>query len=167
MHESVKLEEAKYFLGQMAKEELNPEVFKHNLSAFLSSARSILQYSLEEAENKANGKAWYDAHMNGNQLLKYFKEKRNVSIHTEPVKPRRHITFTKTIGPSSSFRIIGEKSEYKSPPKDTNAESEHTAITHNFVDWKGSEDVLTLCRRYLGDLEAFIIDGIAQGFISG
>jgi ABC-type transport system substrate-binding protein len=57
MNESQKIREAEYFLAQMDRERENAENFGHNLSAFLSSARSVLQYALEEAKPKPGGLA--------------------------------------------------------------------------------------------------------------
>ena len=65
MSESQKIREAEYFLAQMDRERENAEHFGHNLSAFLSSARSVLQYALEEAKPKPGGLAWYDGTMSG------------------------------------------------------------------------------------------------------
>ena len=50
MNEYTKLKEAQYFNSEMVKKQLNRDSFNYNLSAFLSSARSILQYALEEAK---------------------------------------------------------------------------------------------------------------------
>jgi hypothetical protein len=63
MNESGKIREAEYFLAQMDRERENAEHFGYNLSALLSSARSVLQYALEEANLKPGGQAWYDLKM--------------------------------------------------------------------------------------------------------
>jgi hypothetical protein len=36
-----------------------------------------------------------------------------------------------------------------------------------FVDWPGSEDLMTLCKLYLDELKAVVADGQAQGFVTG
>lgn len=55
MNEKDKLEEARWFYAEMVKRQENRKIFKYNLSAFLSSARSVMQYSLKEAKTKNGG----------------------------------------------------------------------------------------------------------------
>jgi len=56
MHELEKIEEAKYFYSQMSVASDNRDRFKYNLSAFLASARSILQYALKKQNLKKGGR---------------------------------------------------------------------------------------------------------------
>jgi hypothetical protein len=85
----------------------DPEAFQYELSAFLSAARSVLQYALEEAKQKPNGQRWYEAQVSGNAVLKFFKDKRDLNIHAESVRPSRHIAvaITEHITFSESIRI--------------------------------------------------------------
>ncbi len=53
-----KIEEAKYFLSQMIRVQNNGIVLRYNLSAFLSAARSALQYTYEEVQGTPN-QMWY------------------------------------------------------------------------------------------------------------
>lgn len=55
MYEQEKLDEARYFLSQMAMSADQPRAFRYELSAFLSAARSALQYALDEARAKVGG----------------------------------------------------------------------------------------------------------------
>src|SRR5439155_18015005 len=98
MREQDKIDEAAFFLGEMVKREDNQRTYGYMTSAFLSAARSVLQYALEEAAaldaerrvHRPVGKAWYDNHMVACPLLGYFKGKRNANIHRqEPVEPTR------------------------------------------------------------------------------
>jgi hypothetical protein len=66
MYELDKIQEAEYFYDQMKVNEEKADVFKYNLSAFLSAARSALQFALKEAETKSGGIQWYDSVMTGN-----------------------------------------------------------------------------------------------------
>src|SRR5271166_4284403 len=59
MHEYEKLEEARHFLERM-RQAAEPKAFQYELSAFLSAARSALQYALKEATTKTGGQKWYD-----------------------------------------------------------------------------------------------------------
>lgn len=76
MHEQQKLGEARYFLRQVqmtakSPHALNPLTWQ--LSAFLSAARSVLQYALEEAKTKPGGRAWYDQTVAGSPVIRFFK----------------------------------------------------------------------------------------------
>jgi hypothetical protein len=81
------IDEARYLLGKLSAVVNDSAKFKYNLSAFLSAARSPLQYACEEAKSKPGGKTWYDSQIAGNPVVKYFKDKRNVKIHEKPVSP--------------------------------------------------------------------------------
>ncbi|MDQ7839356.1 MAG: hypothetical protein RDU59_12785 [Thermodesulfobacteriota bacterium] len=107
MHEQEKLKEARYFARRMEASIDDPEAFQYELSAFLSAARSVLQYALDEAKQKPNGQRWYEAQVSGNAVLKFFKDKRDLNIHAEPVRPSRHIAvaITEHITISESIRI--------------------------------------------------------------
>ena len=74
MHELDKIKEAKYFLSQILHEKENFENFKYNLSAFISSARSVLQYALEEAKIKNGGQLWYDGQIKGTKMVPNLSE---------------------------------------------------------------------------------------------
>ena len=84
MHEQTKINEAKYFLTQMTALVDDRAAFNFNLSAFLAAARSALQYAYEAAKSKPCGQAWYDSQVGGKPVVKFFKDKRNVSIHVNP-----------------------------------------------------------------------------------
>lgn len=60
MNEDQKIEEAQYFLDKLTNPDLEHPGFSFELSAFLTAARSALQYALEEARLKTGGQAWYD-----------------------------------------------------------------------------------------------------------
>ncbi len=60
MREASKLGEAEYFLSEMARVYENHRLFQYNLSAFLSAARSVLQYACKEATSRPGGQAWYE-----------------------------------------------------------------------------------------------------------
>ncbi len=96
MHEYEKLEEARHFLERM-RQATEPKGFQYELSAFLSAARSALQYALEEAKSKTGGQKWYDDAVKSLPLVSFFKEKRDLSVHEAPVIP----SFGVTIGVSA------------------------------------------------------------------
>jgi len=179
MYEERKIREAKYFYSRMIEEQKNRDNFTYNLSAFLSCARSVLLYALEEARPKPGGQQWYDNYISARTILKFFKDKRNINIHIEPIKPLAHynLTLTNTIDLSASLSITVRdkdgniKEQYSSDepkPKPKKPETPGVLeIKYKFNDWVGSEDILTLCQMYTQELEGIIKDGIHRGFITG
>ena len=178
VNEDRKLAEAKYFLSHLSPSASNPNHFSFELSAFLSSARSVLQYALEEAKTKQGGQVWYDAQLTSAPEIKYFKDKRNVSIHVRPVEPDRRIVIGETAAVSfgeslaikvtdSDGNLIEERhvtsSDPSSPPIPPTTTVE---VSYHLADWNGPEDVETLCSRYCSAIEAVLIDGQARGFLS-
>jgi len=178
MHERKKLEEAKYFYSKVIEEQEHRENFTYNLSAFLSPARSVLQYTLNEARTKPGGQQWYDNCISASPVLRFFKDKRDINIHTEPIQPQAHykLGLSETIHLSSSVSITvtdkdgNIKQQYSSgKPNPIPKESQTSAVMevkYKFNNWGGSEDVLTLCQIYVQELENVIKDGINKGFIT-
>jgi len=126
MNEKMKIKEAEYFFAQMKDEQENREYFVFNLSAFLSAARSVLQYARKEAKAKEGGQQWHDNWISASPILMFFKCKRNINIHDEPVKPSAHFqtTITEKVSISESITIVHKGkdgkiiSKYSSePPK--------------------------------------------------
>ena len=181
MYEEAKLAEAKYFYSQMSTNSDDREKFTYNLSAFLSAARSVLQYALEEARGKNGGQVWYDRQIAASHTLSFFKNKRDVNIHTEPVHPTKHlnITLTERIGIGDSASIIVEdaneniKSESSTETSQNDSEpqplseTESIAVHWVFSDWTGSEDIIALCQKYIDELNDLVKDGIKQRFLTG
>ena len=178
MHEQTKINEAKYFLTQMTALVNDRAVFNFNLSAFLAAARSALQYAHKEAQPQSGGQAWYDGQVTGKPVVKFFKDKRDVSIHVNPVSPSAKIgvAITETIRVADSFSVTihredgtieEERSLSSSPPPPPPTETE-SSVTYEyfFSDWSGSEDILHLCQRYITEVEAIVFDGMADGFLT-
>ena len=179
MNEKNKLREAKYFFKLMSRNKKNKEKFLYNVSAFLTAARSILQYSLEEAKNKINGQIWYDNYISRNIILQFFKEKRDVNIHEKPIttKLKAEVIMGGNLQPTGSLsaKIIkrnGEIINLGELKKPKNTAIDNKSITkvkysYFFDNWSGNEDLSTLSKIYLKELNYFISDGIKKGFIDG
>jgi len=175
------LGEAKYFYSQMSANFNDREKFTYNLSGFLSSARSVLQYALEEAKGRSGGQVWYDRRVSASNILSFFKDKRNVNIHDEPVRPIQNasVRITAKIGISVSVSAVVRdangniKSQSSSETPQQEAQSQTTEkpasleVRYLFSDWTGAEDIMTLCQKYIGELDYFVNDGIEQGFLTG
>ena len=153
------------------------EEFHFELSAFLSSARSVLQYANEEARTKQNGTSWYVNYVTGHSVLKFFKDKRDINIHAEPVKTHKHMEVTDYIDfqISESVHIEvtkedGTKEVRESTDKPPKKAGKHLKTTYKesyfFTDWSGHENVIELCDKYVDELEKFIKDGCIKGILS-
>lgn len=156
MHERQKLTEARYFLERMFSERGNHSAVSHELSAFLAAARSVLQYALDEAKAKPGGQQWYDQAM-ADPLLRFFKDKRDTTIHREPVRPLRRFS-TRQAG----FINVGDDEDEMSIPYPHEETVEHC----EFQDRPG-EDVYDVCRRCSELLDKFVEDGVGGGWITG
>ena len=176
MHEQTKFMEAEYFLAQMINEKGNLNPFKYNLSAFLSAARSVLQYSREEVRVKDGGQGWYDNQTGVYPTIKFFKDKRDINVHGHPVplKQNVNITVTGVIGISDFLavtikdqngNIIGRSESAPNPPQNPQVIPAITGYEYFFHDWNGKEDVIELCRKYLEELKLFLADGRSKGFM--
>jgi hypothetical protein len=183
MNEIKKLEEAKYFYSKMFDEQMNKDGFIFNLSAFLSAARSVLQYALKEASTNLGGQKWYDKVMVSSPVLTFFKDERDINIHTEPTLPKAHYTLHAEVGVYMFGSLsavafdkngkIKQRIENQTNHADTHerpnqkSRSIPNEVKYLFDSWVGNEDVLTLCKKYIQELEHAIQDGVSQGLITG
>jgi hypothetical protein len=163
MFEANKIREAEFFYALLLDEEQktndNSDRFGWYLSAFLSATRSVLQYALKEAVGwgKTGGQVWYDSTMSKSRVLQYFKEKRDVNIHVQPIDAIKQIDISlyDTIWMGAAPPVPGHVGW---PAK--------ISDNYRFVDWSGSEGILTLCIAYLRELRTFVQDGQNRGFLS-
>ena len=180
MSKRTKIKEAEHFLSKMKTEQDNRENFEFSLSAFLSAARSVLQYAFEEVKKaKTNEMKWYESSVSGSSIVGYFKDKRDTNIHEEPIRPRKDfdITITESAGVKESLsaeikrsdgkvekKSILDDIETKQKPKKSKA-SVVSKSTYRFNDWNGDDDVLTLCESYVKELKKIVQDGVSKEFI--
>lgn len=176
MHEDFKIQEAEYHLSRM-QETAGQESFRFELSAFLSSARSVLQYALKEAETRTGGQAWYDREVGVDPIVRFLKSARDGNIHVSPVtpktdvqisEPRLHYSLSDAVPlPESgelAFAFARVELEYMPT---AHADSTTTVeYTYKFRDWAGAGDVPTLCTRYLTEIKRIVSDGCNRGFLT-
>jgi len=177
MNEQPKIDEACYFFDTLRPLIEQRDKFRYHLSAFLSAARSPLQYACNEAKHKSGGQTWYDSQVTANPVVKFFKEKRNVSIHEKLVSPSGKfnlsageslslsesvsVTITRADGSTEAAELV----ETPAPPVSIESDVSAT-FEYFFDDWPGSEDVITLCKRYLNEVEAIVADGVTKKFLT-
>ncbi|MEX2459712.1 MAG: hypothetical protein WD469_00190 [Paenibacillaceae bacterium] len=185
--QELKMNESKYFLGLM-EDSMQQESYEHftfNLSAFLAAARSILQYTLDRS--KAAGKQiQFDNLVTGKPILKYFKDKRDVSIHQKPVRPIQQVNISvhssiiirvtessKILKVDSNGNKISETVNPTIDPENAQGSTENPTTKlsptreteYRFNDWPGNENVLQLSQLYLQDLQTFMNDAQAARLI--
>lgn len=180
MHETAKLQEAHHFCSQLIKAQddlSSADVFKYNLSAFLSAARSVVQYAHEEATLKSGGQRWYDEAVRLNKVIAFFKDKRDINIHQKPVHVKQDIAlkFSETLHLSASLNIVVRDAEGNIKETRTVSDEAPSPASfqppiienrYRFNDWPGSEDVVNLCRLYLTELESLVTEGCRQGWLT-
>lgn len=123
----------------------------------------------EYAQSSGFGK-WYDhqqEEMRKDKLLKFFLELRNTSIHQKQVNPNVLFSFNVTdlfSMTSGSTIVLGDKKE---GPYLTNASVGEIAgtdvtklqsIQKWYFDAKRDEDVITLCERYLSNMNTRVYE---------
>jgi len=96
MKEYEKIREASFFLNKLKTVPIaNVEEMGYYFSAFLSAARSVIQYALEEMETDPAGKAWYNALKPKTQTFTFLKDMRDANIHRqEPAHVSQDVTVT-------------------------------------------------------------------------
>jgi hypothetical protein len=181
MHEANKLEEAEYFLMQMVSAAEDREAYKYNLSAFLSAARSVLNYAKTEAKQKSGSHVWLNNYESASPVVKFFIRRRDVNIHTEPVSPAKenqvHIEDTLHFSGTVEAVVIRNGTPVTGPQQQQSSRlAEGTnwpypskvtmSYAYRFSEWPGSEDLPTLCRIYLTELRRLVADGQSKGYLT-
>jgi hypothetical protein len=175
MNENKKFNEAKHFFEQMKTYKMNRDIFEHNLSAFLTSSRTVFQYALKDAENKDGGKFWYDKQVSSSSIIKFLKDNRDINIHSEPITTQAHhsvnsVVHLHTYGTATVTDKNGKvvsQTNFGIPPEQAPKNKTTVDVIYKFKDWSGSENVISLCEQYLKEIESFISDGISRSFITG
>ena len=164
-----KLLEAKYFLGRMIENQAERDAFKYNLSAFLAAFRSVTRIMKKEFDKIPGFTEWYskrEEEMETNARMKLLKDKRNITVHQQPVQPSAHVNVglggTVTLTSSLSATIIRaggtvEQHNLKSPKLPPTPAKMETPIQWR---WYFSEitdiDVVAVCQECMTKLEAMV-----------
>lgn len=181
MHERSKLAEAKYFYSRMRETQGQSTQFNYNLSAFLSAARSVLQYAHKKARSTPGGQDWYSSQIKASSVLIFFKGKRDINIHMRPVAPLMifRVNIEDSIAVSDALDIFirdlkeginrqssVELTEPKVPQPAKQRQPDTKKISYRFSDWTGTEDVMALCQTYIYELQQLVEEGQKLGFIT-
>ena len=161
-----KLHEARYFRRWMERNASDRLSFTYELSAFLTAARTVLQYLHRECCHLGEPN-WYESQM-ANGTLRFFKDQRDVNIHAKPVEPDQTVAIeikeTITVGDSFSITTTDEKGnvvqhhEVSSPPVAPPATNVEVKYEYYFSECSDQLEVLALCDKYLQALDTILSD---------
>lgn len=89
----IKLEESRYFLARTRENINNPEYFSFNLSAFLSSSRSVTWVMQKEFLGSNGFDKWYENKQRQmDHEFKFFKDERNVTVKERTIMPNKKVS---------------------------------------------------------------------------
>lgn len=158
-----KLLESKYFFERMTETQPDRYAFKYNLSAFLAAARSVTAIMQKEFDKVSGFKDWYEniqAKLQSDDTMKLFKDKRDVTIHQQPVRPHAHVnvSITEHIALSDSVSIVitrvdGTVERLESEPTPSTVPARTETITEPEWQWYFDElpekDIVTVCTEHI------------------
>ena len=176
-NENDKINEAEYFYMQMLNAGEEVVLFKHNLSAFLSSSRTVLQFALEDAKRKSGGQDWYVKTVSKYPVIKFFGDERNANIHKEPVHVSKdvHIQLCSTLSVTVHIGVMVKDTDGKIKgsfeSKSDSASKDKwvppiVSYKYRFDKWIGTEDVSELCKQYIDVLKVVVNDGQTKRYLS-
>jgi len=170
MDEQRKLAEAEYFLDEMRKSQrFFPDEFQGQLSAFLSAARSVMQY-IETKADKKHRLPWFQQLDINSKWCQFFRKKRNLNTHRKPFEPQ---VLPYPALPAGTHIIDLDLIEtYRRRKQEGADESELTALmmTETFNDHVLCIDgcyanLLQSCDEYLEELRLNIVEAHRAGVI--
>lgn len=157
-----KIEEAAFFFSKMEENLADPD-HVYYLSAFLSAARSVLQHMVDEHHT-----SWDDLEKKYNDdwdVVKFFRDKRNYSIHHGQVVPDRiEIVITEHITITDSFDVVDAAPSSTVDVQPSTSSVEKKTYFTDAAEYVLNHDgeVINLCRQYLRCLQSMLAD-IASG----
>lgn len=180
MSKRYKINEAKYFYDRMDETKGNPNYFRYNLSAFLSAARSVIQYAWEEVKGGPNSTAkpgaqtWFQSEVVSRPYFDDLGGIRNKNVHHYPIDPNKDVTIQigETLNVSESILVYLNGKLVSGDPggSRTNARKKGASTTashtYHFKELP-DKDVFDVCKEYLDELDDFVKVGEAKGFITG
>ena len=151
--------------------------------SFVTAARSILQYALEEIEetkktSKSSHKkklGLYNGYVSNVPIIKFFGKLRDDEIHVGPATHHVMVVFgPKGSEPKVKYQIM---KRCKTGPKlhrslslagkhDVIKEMKKGNVIYQAVGCDGENDLFKLCQNYIIEIEKFIEFGVQSGFIT-
>lgn len=176
-----KLEEAKYFYGQMEfffenfKTESAPTKYLYYIDAFLAAARSVTHIFKTEFHDNELLMKWYEYKVEEwekNKIMRLFIEMRNISLKEETPKPItivadiQRFDLSKAIvevspnGKVERIAIPIRQPTKRGKPKNKPGKAGIVSVFYSLPKWfDETPDVMYLCKAYLDELEKFVTEG--------
>jgi hypothetical protein len=171
-----KLKEATYFLSRLQDTRSDREVFKFNLSAFLSAARSVTFYAQKEFKRAPGFEEWYATkqdEMGADPAMRFFLDSRNKVLKQKhiPTGAQINVTVTDTlnIAPNVSAELIRrdgikealdlvdeQEASRPSAPKKSGTTVEWVWHFEDLPDGVDKKEVVTLCAEHVAKLRVFV-----------
>lgn len=160
----LKVEEAAINLALAKREHRDPRLVQAHFSAFLTSARSVIQY-VSHACEKSNKSRWYHQQIRRFKTFEFFKKLRNTNVHEAIVIPGCRLrvsqpAFTRAIGVlsmemrDSQGNVIDSHRE----PVQWHVPNEAPSVEVTYqLQYRGQPvELFALCERYLDQVKAFV-----------
>lgn len=165
-----KLMESKYFLERMMETQSDRDAFKFNLSAFLAAARSVTAIMQREFDKVTGFKDWYkeiQAKLQSDDTVKLLKDKRDVTIHQQPVRLHAHVnvSITEHIAISDSVSVVitradGTVERLESEPSPSHVPDRTETIVEPEWQWYFDElpekDIVTVSKEHIAKLDTIV-----------
>ena len=108
------------------------------------------------------------------EITRFLVNKRNLEVHEYPVEPQVNVNvgdFGQVSSESVKIVVKDEKGnvlEVKNFEQKYDKKEAKNTVSHDykFDDWSGNEDVISLCGKYLKELEDFISGAQTNGYIT-
>ena len=164
-----KLEEARFFLENMTSNLQNRREFRYYLDAFLASARSVFHVFESEFHDNRLLLNWYkeEAEVKRNPVVKFFIKLRNISLkeHTPDTRTRVAVVWAANV--NLTEKDVGKvvdsdgKERWFTPLLPLEVKNEEVIgyhFVHTFKWFNENPDVICLCKKYLDELEKFVVE---------
>ena len=163
-----KLLESKYFLERMLETQSDRVAFIYNLSAFLAAARSVTAVMQREFDKVPGFKHWYEerqAKLQGDDTMRLLKDRRDITIHQEPIRPDARITVSvaEFMIVSDSMSVVltqtdgaVERRKSHSTPVPLPAKAETGTHWQWYFAELPDKDIVTVCDEHMAKLDTMV-----------
>ena len=162
----MKTNKAESYLEDMKSSSTDPESFFKNLSSFIITARSVIQYALKEIDDNKNGKKWFDNYVSDKKkIFPYFRDKRDPEIHENPIEHGIVIKMGRTV--CITIFIIDPNNPFPDITTVTPCVKSTTLPKKYYFRDNPDMEIIQLSTRYIQEIKDFVTEGMGLGYISG
>ena len=182
-----KLNEAQYFLNRMEETQRRTDAntlsarnaFKYDLNAFLSATRSVTFAMQNDLSTTPGFTDWYTEKQNEmrhDEIMQFFVEQRNISIHQGSIQPigRTMITITQDLEETESVSVEAvhpgqgeEQGDLQNGPALAGLPTKETIEHEWYFDRFLPNSVLTVCNVQLAKLRKLVAECETTFLITG